>query len=264
MSGGVFLILISSFSFYCLYTCNLLMKFKTWCLLFFIIIPLSKAFCQITPSDDSFISKAIENTTLAYHHAIGINAGVYNGIFYPGYEFKFTEGRPYFFSDGLDTGWVIYDDVKYDSILLQYDEVIDELIAANSTGKMRLWTPRVNAFKIFDAVFVSLKKNGDSTQHQQFYQLLYKGKMMVLEKERKEIKENITGVELLRFIVSNTDYYIIKDGKWHSVNSKRDFFKLVSDHKDEVKSFIKGKNLSFKNDKSNTLAQAIAYYETLK
>lgn len=225
-----------------------------------------KLFCQGDYGNDNFISKAVKNTEAAYHKSMGINAGVYNGIFYPGYDFKFTEGLPYFYSNELTTGWVVCDGVRYDSILLQYDEVIDELIAANSTGKMRLWTPRVTAFSIFNTVFVALKKDEkkDSTEKPQFYQLLYKGNMMVLEKEQKEIKENISGVDLQRFVVTRNNHYILKNGTWHTINSKKDFYKMVSDHKDEVKAFIKEQNLNFRKDKSNTLAQAVAYYEKLK
>lgn len=242
------------------------MKCKTRFLVVFIFVLHAEMFGQGSISNDYFISTAIENTKAAYHKSVGINAGVYNGIFYSGYDFRFNQGHPYYNSVELSSGWIIYDGVRYDSILMQYDEVLDELIAINPTGKMRLWTPRVSAFSIFDDVFVALKKREktDSAASVKFYHLLHKGKMTVLGKERKEIKEIITGLELQRFIVTKNSHFIIKNDIWHSVNSKKDFYRLVSDHKDEVKAFVKKHKLNFKKDRSNMLAKAVAYYETLR
>lgn len=242
------------------------MKYKARFLVIIIFLVHVEIFGQGTVSNDHFISTAIDNTKAAYQQSLGINAGVYNGIFYSGYDFRFNEGHPYYNSVAFSKGWVIYEGIRYDSILMQYDEVIDEVIAINNSGKMRLWTPRVSAFSIFDNVFVSLKKNEktDSAASSRYYRLLYKGNMTVVDKERKEIKEIIPNMELQHYIVSKTAYYIIKNGEWFSINSKKSFFKLVSDHKDEVKAFVKKNKLNFKKDRSNMLAKAVAYYETLR
>lgn len=98
-----------------------------------------------------------------------------------------------------------------------------------------------------------------------FYNQLYKGKITLLKKEIKIIREEISSAnELLRFADQKDHYYIIKDGHWNQVNSRKDFYKILGEKGRDVKQFVKTNKLSFRQDRQNMLTRATAYYDSLK
>ena len=246
------------------------MKYKNGCIafsliLFFHLFTCSRLFSQDSLTNNSFYSTALQHTASIYRQAFGSQAALFNGPVYNNYIFPFKEGHPYFNADSLTTGSVIYNGILYDNINMQYDEIADLLIVRNVNGKIQLWGKRVSGFHLYNSDFVRLA--GDSTATGRtdaaFYNLLYKGNITLLKKQIKVLREEISS-EVLRFVDEKDYYYIIKDEHWYSINSSKQFYRLMDNRKEAVKRFIKSNKLSFRKDRQNFLTSATAYYDSLK
>jgi hypothetical protein len=234
---------------------------------FFLFIFSGSLFSQEQATNNSFYTKAFENSTAVYHQSFGEQSAIYNGPLYNGYPFTFKEGQPYFHSEEITFGTVVYEGIQYDSILMKYDEITDVLIIFNSADQIQLWNERVESFHIFNADFIQPQKdsNVSGLGFPGFYNLLYNGKNSLLKKEIKVIREQISATgDLQRFTDTKEYYYVKKNGTCYAVPNSKSFYKILGEHKDEVKQFVKTNKLSFRKDRQNTLIKATAYYDSLK
>lgn len=243
---------------------------------FFITIPLisctlffnsNNIFAQGTASDSSFYQKALVNTMAVYHQSFGDQSALYNGSRYGEYLYKFKEGDPYFYSPAPVAGTVIYDGIKYDNILMRYDEIRDELIINDQGNRIQLLKEKVQYFNLYTADFIHIKKDSlvNNFISSGFYNLLYKGKICLLKKEIKTSRDELSiGTELQISIERNDYYYIKKDNKFYPIKNKGNLFNVFEDKKSEVQQFIKANDLSFKRDRQNMLTKTTAYYDSLK
>ena len=207
------------------------------------------------------------NTTALYHHSFGSQGALYNGRQYSEYRMKFKEGDPYFQSLIPGIGKVIYGGLLYDSVLMRYDEVKDELVIHDHFRRIQLLKEKVTFFNLFNNDFIHIEKNSFSNKllSSGFYNLLYKGKVCLLKKQVKSIREEISAnIELLHFVKEKDYYYLKKENEFFLIKSKGNLIALMSDKKNEVQLFIKMNNLSFKSDRQNMLTKTIAYYDSLK
>src|SRR5688572_26479276 len=101
---------------------------KLTCLLVFNVLT-CYLFAQQAASDSSLISDAAAYVRKMYDHKRNNELPIYNGLRHQLYSAS-LEGIPYFESLDWFTGSVVYDDVLYDSIILRYDQVKDEVIVA--------------------------------------------------------------------------------------------------------------------------------------
>ena len=234
------------------------------CSFFFSI---QKTTAQNSDSLNSFYPKAINNARAVYHQAFGDQKGLYNGGRYTEYLYKFKEGDPYFNMPQPEAGSVLYDGIQYDSVLMRYDEIADELVINYYTERIQLLKPKVERFSFFNANFIQIEKDSLSNNliSSGFYNLLYKGKICLFKKEIKTISESTsTNVELQSFVEQKDYYYIKREGKYYSIKSKNELIDLLSDRKNEVKEFMRTNGLNFRRDRQNMLTQTIAYYDRLK
>lgn len=231
---------------------------------FFSLIATNKLPAQDSLANGDFFSKAVENTKAVYHKSFGDYRAVFNGRLYNGYTVKFEEGTPFFYSEKPGLGSVTYDGIDYDSVLLQYDEVADVVIIINNAAKIELDQSKISSFKLFNSLFVPLKKDS-SEQSGKFYNLIYKGNLHLVNRQEKWKQEKYVSTNEIQYYLETKEAYcIIKDGHWHMINSKKSFFNILGNRKAELKKFVRSKKLNYRKDRQNMLVQTIAYYETLK
>jgi hypothetical protein len=236
------------------------------CLCFF-FFTVQKIVAQNSDSVKAFYSQALHNASTVYHQAFGDQKGLYNGPSYIEYPYKFKEGDPYFNMPNPEPGSVLYDGVTYDSVLMRYNEITDELVINYYTERIQLLKPKVEQFRFFNSDFIRIEKDSLSRSliSSGFYNRLYSGKISLFKKEIKAIRESSSiNVELLSFIDEKDYYYIKKEGRYYPIKKKRDFFDLLNDKKKELKEFVKMNGLNYRRDRQNMLTQTIAYYDSLK
>ncbi|CAN5518156.1 hypothetical protein BH11BAC5_BH11BAC5_01130 [soil metagenome] len=233
----------------------------------FFLSSVQKITAQSSDSVNAFYFQAIHNAALVYHQAFGDQKGLYNGSQYIEYPYKFKEGDPYFNMPYPEPGSVLYDGVAYDSVLMRYNEITDELVINYYIERIQLLKPKIEKFHFFNSDFIKIEKDSLSRNliSNGFYNLLYRGKISLLKKEIKTIVESSSiNVELLSYVEEKDYYYIKKDGRYYSIKRKNDFFDLLSDKRRELKEFVKVNDLNFRRDRQKMLTQATAYYDSLK
>ena len=190
----------------------------------------------------------MDNTMAIYHQSFGNQSALYNGSKYGEYLFRFSGGHPFFNSPDPVAGSVIYDGIRYDSIFMRYDEIKDVLVINSQANRIQLFSEKVEYFNLFNSDFIRLVKDSltNSLVSTGFYNLLYKGKISLLKKQIKTIREVIsTKLELQHFADEKDYYYIKKDDGIYPIKTK----KICSNfwrQKKEVQQFIKANNLNFR------------------
>ncbi len=189
---------------------------------------------------------------------------IYNGVLHIGYS-PSIEGHAYFESSAWQKGFVIYNNVRYDNIIMKYDLLNDQLIVTpKEQGGMfiGLLSPRVKQFSFSAFTFIYIDKTKQNTfLSPGFYQQLVRGKLTVLAKRAKVISEKIEGVTLLRKFQEKVKYYLLKDNQWQAVNRKKDILNVVKDRRKEIQKFLLKNKLNYRKDHEKTLIALAEFYK---
>jgi hypothetical protein len=232
----------------------------------FLILILAGVHAQ-SQSDSSQLSAALSKANYLYKRFVGVQSGLYNGTEYADYTFRFKEGHPWFFIDKPMTGTVVYDGVRYDSVLLHYNEIADCLVFQDDSHRFQLINERVNAFELAGYYFVRLNRTEapGSIPVTGFYGVLYNGKLQLLVKETKSIREELKSGDdgVVRYADSKLTYYIKKDNRYFPVNGKKSVYNILADKKKELQQYARSNHLNYKRNRDQMLQQLCAYYDQL-
>ena len=231
--------------------------------LFLVLIVSSPASAQQN-KDSAFRQTSIQNLIRLYHSGIGHQAHLYNGPLYPPYDRPFTEGHQYFLNDSFNTGDVFYDGLLYTGQPLKYDVIRDELVLLhyNQAYPINLLKEKVAWFSFAGHFFIkitadtSLNFPGDG-----FYDQLFVSKeIQFLAKRRKLIQEMSSRATIETRPYNRVSYFIVKDGKYHTLRNKKTLMNLMRDKKNEVQEFIKRNGLRFKTSFEEDVRKTVQFY----
>lgn len=214
-----------------------------------------------SPEKDSLATAAAYASAVQqYHSFMTPEPGLYRGRQYVVYAYQIKDGHPYFDEGHTLNGSVLYDGMLYKDVPLQYD-LVKELLVTNgpvSNYKISLFNERVDSFTMGAHIFIRLKDSlTPSAPHVGFYQQLYKGRLTLLKKERKDIQHD---QDFNQFIEHATSYYLKKDGIYYSVNNKRSLLYALKDRNKELKRFMRKNGLKMGQEKESTLIKVSAWY----
>ncbi len=237
------------------------------CLFFSCVIIFSSRLLAQSAADDSLLyKKSISQAISVYHSEIGDQASLYNGVQYADFPFRFEEGGFQFFMDKRPgIGSVTYDDILFEKVLLQYDEIREVVIMQDSSRRIQLLNPRISSFTLFGNEFIHIIKDSTTKPlvRSGFYAILYKGNVSLLKKEEKLIREEVSRDAVLRFIDVNRYYYIKKDSVYYPVKNKNSILDIFADRKSDIRQFINKNKLSYRRNRDEMLAKTTAYYDQL-
>ena len=234
---------------------------------FFIIFSAGNLLAQDNISDTAFYQKALVNASAVYHQSFGSQSALYNGNKYSQYPYKFKGGHQFFHSIEPVIGAVVYDGIRYDSILMQYDEISDVLVILGPRNWIQLLNGRVERFNLYNSNFVWLEKDSmrNTLDRTGFYNVLYTGQTSLLKKQIKLSREEISSnLEVLHFADEKDHYYIVQHNTYYPVKRKKDLYKIFGDQKKAVQRFVKTNHLNFRKNREAMLTAATAYYDNLK
>ena len=201
-----------------------------------------------------------------YHAFLAPETSLYRGDEYAPYGRLLKTGYPYYGEDSARSGMVFYNGILYHDVFLLYDLVYDQVITVNVNHiqKIRLVSQQIDYFTIGQHYFIHLRDSLNPTApYSGFYEQLYNGRILLLEKETKTIQEDlIPGNTAVRFIDgADTAYYLKIGASYHSVNTTRSLLHMLKDRKKEVRKYIRANNLSMRHDKENTLIKVVTWYD---
>jgi hypothetical protein len=239
------------------------------CIFFWIVstcscfFPAGHVIAQLSESDSSFYQLVVSGAVNLYHFSAGDQSGLYNGSLYPGYPFHFKNGSPFFNSNKLDTGSVIYDDILYENLPLLYDNLKDVVIIDDNGSQIQLNSKKISEFTLPGHHFIRLGKNDMNNSriiNTGFYEILYNGYNSVLKRVIKTIEDDLSSGEVVERVIHQSDYYYFKkDNAIYPAENKKDITAIFSDRKKEVQQFIRKNKLNLRKDKENVLLRIASY-----
>jgi hypothetical protein len=214
---------------------------------------------QIT--DTSFVSVAKANAKKTLSKSIGMQSHLYSGPAYTEPRMTSDDQFPYYQSlDWLD-GDIGYDGEIFKSVPILYSTFEDQVVTELPNGqKMRLLDAKINYFTIEGKLFIPIR---DQKLKPGFYAFLYKGPTPVYGRYEKKAQERISGQTLTIDYEAKSKYFIMKNGIFFQVRSKRDVLNLLSDHKHELKQFASKNHLSFRKNMEKSIVTIAEFYDTL-
>jgi hypothetical protein len=233
-------------------------------LLFYILFPVSVSFGQT--ADSSLIAKeTMEYPVSLYKEATSLSQNLYNGRLYFPYDSR-QEEHQFFETRKWNKGVVFYDGQQFDSISMMYDIVRDELIIKHFYGDyMLLQSHKVSYFSYLNHNYQRLVSGIDIEPGMRtgFYDLIYNGKTRAVVRRTKQRQEKIQDKRVITLFPQKNFYYILKDGHYHSVHSKKSVFSLFPENQKILKKSLRDKKIKFRQDREGSIASIVALYDQL-
>ncbi|MBI5010648.1 MAG: hypothetical protein HZB98_13590 [Bacteroidia bacterium] len=177
------------------------------------------------------------------------------------------KGDQFLYSNEFQPGNVKMNDRLFNNLKLRYDILNDEIITITEKGLViQLNKEMVEGFtitnKLRDYNFRHLFSDSLNTLNGYFY-VMYEGKSSLFVKYYKEISKRGPGKNYEDFVQSDR-IYIIKDKILYHIRNKRDFNKVVSDKKHEIKVYVNGIGLKINRKDPDSFAWVLRYYDSLR
>jgi len=236
--------------------------FLSYCLLLFSFNGNS----QVYYNDSSLVSGSSKYVINFYNKTRHDYNPLYNGPVHYTY-LTIDEGSPYFSGENWFRGSVTYEENIYDSVLMKYDLVKDQLIVMaeeNSRMPLELFSPRVKEFSYDGLKFIFIHGNSDLSLKEGFYQQLSSGKIMALCRTENTIEEVIVRDHLERKITQRKRYYIIDNNRSLVINQQQDLMDALKKHRQQISEHIRDKKLKFKKNKQLIITTATDLYNKLE
>jgi hypothetical protein len=201
---------------------------------------------QVNYSADSIIHQtAFEN---ARNKSLRIQRAINIGSEYGESVYNIRKGHQFFFSDEELVGDIIYNDVFYTDLSLQYDLVQDEVVTRHANGKkIVLLKEKIAEFTLEGHSFKYLSSfNQGDKMKPGFYDVLVDGKtIQLLAKRAKRLKgqgSNFYYKKENAHVEDYIQYYLVKDNRFYSVRNYQGIMKLLSENGSDFRLTTKDKN----------------------
>jgi hypothetical protein len=211
-------------------------------------------------TSDQVIAKASADHLLLLRD----HAAIFNGAEYVGYGQQIN-GHPYFGSDSLMLGDIVYEGVLYKGIPLFYDLVEDAVLIQSFSGKhfVRVNNAKVSAFISGGVQFVKTPHEAIGIPVGGFLQVLHQGSFTVYARKKKVLVSKNNGDRPVMIFQQFNTYLVASGENWKIVSSRRDLIDLFPDQDDALKSFLFSQKLRFKKNPETMLTQSAALLEQL-
>jgi len=186
---------------------------------------------------------------------------IYQGAEYKRYRYKIENGTAYYKSDTFATGDVVYYNRSYKKVPLVYDQVSDELVTVDISGRamIRLFTPKINSFHIHGADFIYFTDTSNA-EMQGFWEVLVNSNTKLLKREIKVFEKRIINSQIVHVIQPHLYYRIFKNGDYHEVQDKKQILEIFADKKDQVQGFLRANRRQFRKAGFQEMLRAIVIY----
>lgn len=175
-------------------------------------------------------------------------------------------GSPYL-RDEYSVGKVVLaNGDMYENVLLRYDQVADQLMFKTKEGKELELVQPVQQFSLTEGdkpVFRSGFAPVDNNTSTSFYQVLVDGKVKLLKKSHKAIREEKAygTATVNKNIIEYTNYFVAVDGNTHKVKNEKSLLEALPGKEAEVAAYVKQNKLKLKNEQD--MVQLVKYYNIL-
>ncbi|MBA4167185.1 MAG: hypothetical protein H0X41_06535 [Chitinophagaceae bacterium] len=228
------------------------------------VIIAQTASAQDTAAGEKLVQRAEKRAIDSYYRYTGNQSRLYNGLDRTFYD-PAIKGDPYYLSDSLMEGSVLYDSMYFENVPMLYDIYKDELTVRHFKGyKIVLLNEKITSFSISGHHFVAHEydKNAGFGMHSGFYDHLYAGKTMVLARRTKLLNEKITSQVEQEFL-PHDNFYIWKDGAYRSCATYHGLLDILKPGSKDIRHYLKKNKIKFRNDPEKVIVTAVRFYDSL-
>ena len=223
------------------------------------------SFGQVLAPDSAFTRLARNQAVGLYEQTLKLQAHVYEGGEYINHDPR-IKVHPYYITDSLQVGSVVYNGIAYSGVRMLYDIVRYEVAIQPPEGgyRLRLRTDKISAFSLSSHQFARIVGDSAAGIRTGFYEIIYNGKVKALAKRLKTVYEDISsGAYRGEYLVKDR-FVIQKDGGFYDVKSKRSVLDLFPDQGKELRKYIRANKLKFTDEqREQTIARLTQRYDEL-
>jgi hypothetical protein len=207
-------------------------------------------------------SEALMNVQNYFQNTIGEDAHIFTGREYLGYA-AFIKGHPFFLTDQMQQCEIFYDGTLYEDIPLLFDIVSQKIVMNryNQNDTISLLNAKIKYFVLQGHRFENLtfSEGNEEIIRQGIYDILLAGKVNLLVKRIKNIKDGLKATDPVSF-VEEDEFFVQKGKELIQVYSKNSVLEALNDKSNLVKIFTRKNHFRFKKNIEKELLQTVAYY----
>ncbi len=220
---------------------------------------------QVPKPDSSFVQTARYQAIASYEKTTRVQSHVFEGNEYIAHDRR-IKIHPFYRVDSLQTGTVAFNGVTYHNVRMLYDIVRDELAVQPPEGglQVRLRTNKIAAFSMGPYRFIRLEGDSTSGAPTGFYEILHNGRLRALARRIKTIHEDISSGSYKADFLQNDRFFILKEGVYHPVKTKRSLLNLFPDQAKTLRKFIRANTLKFTDERrEEAITKVTQQYEVV-
>ncbi len=203
------------------------------------------------------VLSVLERYPGVYVNPDGYVNGRRNSFVYPA-----ASGTPYLMFEG-ETGAVLQTVYgNYDSLLLKYDLLNDEVLLGIRVGagteEIRVNKGIVLGFHLFGHKFLHLTDIPVSSPG--FYEQVYDGPVKCYIKHLKTLSQ--TSGHIRYEYVYKTQMILVNEEQYYLIRNKTDLLDALGTHQKELKSYLRKNHLLVRSATGQEMARILKYYET--
>jgi hypothetical protein len=196
------------------------------------------------------------------HDSVLAKQALYNGRIWRNLYVNKVIGNQFLFSDKFLTGTVTINDKFFENIMLRYDIYNDEIMIITGNGNiLQLNKEMVNGFTIGEHKFIKFEE--DSTDILKGYvNVLFDQNISLYVRYKKEITPLKEG-RMLESFLQIQQVFVVKGGEVNHIKKKKDFMRLLDDHKQRVRSYMKSNKLRVSKTSPHSFIPVLKFYDSL-
>ena len=205
-----------------------------------------------------------DNTAVEYLHGIGTQSVLYYGKQQEGHPR--TSNHPYLNDAKYATARLSYCGIIYPGAMLRLDLNRNELIILSPNyHNIVLFPENVDCAELHGKhIIYFLRDSLPGCPSTGYYFMLHSGNFRVLEKQTATLSvKNSGNTALENYFSFKTNFYLYKDGVYHTVRGKGGLLKVLYPYRKELKQFISAGRLSFRRNAEEFLVRTVSEYEKL-
>jgi hypothetical protein len=126
-----------------------------------------------------------------------------------------------------------------------------------------LFKERIPEFTLAGDVFMYLPKDKGNVIDKGFYQKLTSGKVIAIARRTKQLEEKTYGLQIEQRFIAKDQFFVVKDGIYHSIKKQDDLLDLFDDKRQEIYEFRSRFNQKYKKNPEQFIVAFTNYYNQL-
>jgi hypothetical protein len=191
------------------------------------------------------------------------NQTLYNGKIWKNLYYLVMDDQ-FLFSKEYLPGILTIRGNTFKDILLKYDIYKDEVLTPIDSGRiLQLNKELIDSFSISfqNRKYLFMKMTEDTLNaSKSFYNVLYRGKTILLLKSAKKIEKLAVEGKYDKFYQINR-IYIVSGEKLYQVTGKADLFKIMPEDKDQLKAFMKNNKIRISEKNPDSFIPVIRFHD---